>query len=158
LPAGTALLRHNFPHPSNAGGGGGSTEALSTLRGSFTHENIHFRDLCDEVLTTKSDMQEMLNGISRLDKYYKTMQDERQNRTLNLLTLITSVFVPVELLTGLYGLNFVNMPKLGWYYSYYVFLAVIAPTSAGIRDYLVRSADGRTGLQLCFAARFILRR
>ena len=51
------------------------------------------------MLTIRADVTEMLNGIHRLDRYYKTMQDERQSRTLYLLTLITTVFVPVQFLT-----------------------------------------------------------
>lgn len=46
---------------------------------------------------------------------YRSIQDEQQNRVLLLLTLITSIFVPAQFLTGLWGMNFTNVrPPLGW--------------------------------------------
>jgi Mg2+ and Co2+ transporter CorA len=40
---------------------------------------------------------------------YRSIQDEQQNRVLLLLTLVTSIFVPAQFLTGLWGMNFTNV-------------------------------------------------
>lgn len=45
----------------------------------------------------------MLSTIERLVNFYRSAQDDRMNRTLHILTLVTSVFVPAQFLTGLYG-------------------------------------------------------
>lgn len=37
---------------------------------------------------------------------YGSIQDEQQNRVLLLLTIVTTFFVPVQFLTGLWGMNF----------------------------------------------------
>lgn len=45
----------------------------------------------------------MLSTARSLGEYYRAVQDDRTNRTLYILTLVTSVFVPAQFLTGLYG-------------------------------------------------------
>ena len=45
----------------------------------------------------------MLSTARSLSEYYRAVQDDRTNRTLYVLTLVTSVFVPAQFLTGLYG-------------------------------------------------------
>jgi magnesium transporter len=38
------------------------------------------------------------------------------------LTIITSIFMPLTLIAGIYGMNFVHMPELSGKYSYYIVL------------------------------------
>ena len=45
---------------------------------------------------------------------------------MGIITIITTVFFPLSLLTGWYGMNFVNMPELQWEYSYFVMIFVVA--------------------------------
>ena len=42
----------------------------------------------------------------------------RQNRTMTLLTVITTIFMPLTLIAGWYGMNFRYMPELEWRYGY----------------------------------------
>ena len=37
---------------------------------------------------------------------------------MKLLTIVTTVFMPLTLITGWYGMNFINMPELQWEYGY----------------------------------------
>ena len=57
--------------------------------------------LCVCLLVQQVD--EMLSTARSLSEYYRAVQDDRTNRTLYVLTLVTSVFVPAQFLTGLYG-------------------------------------------------------
>ena len=61
----------------------------------------------------------MLSTARGLGEYYRAVQEDRMNRTLYILTLVTSVFVPAQFLTGLYGMNFEVMPELTWRYRSY---------------------------------------
>ena len=45
---------------------------------------------------------------------------------MRLLTVITVIFMPLTLLTGIYGMNFDNMPELHWHYGYFILLGVMA--------------------------------
>jgi len=101
-----------------------STSAAS-LALYFNNEHIFFKDLADEVDTISVEVEEMLSTARGLGEYYRAVQEDRMNRTLYILTLVTSVFVPAQFLTGLYGMNFEVMPELTWRYSYYVFWGVV---------------------------------
>ena len=48
----------------------------------------------------------------QLRELYQAEQDSRQNRIMGLLTVVTTLFLPLTLLTGWYGMNFRNMPEL----------------------------------------------
>ena len=44
--------------------------------------------------------------------------DIRQNRIMKILTIVTTIFLPLSLVAGWYGMNFVHMPELTWKYGY----------------------------------------
>lgn len=44
--------------------------------------------------------------------------DIRQNRIMKILTIVTTIFLPLSLVAGWYGMNFTNMPELSWKYGY----------------------------------------
>jgi len=58
---------------------------------------------------------------TKLNEYYKHQMDESQNATLRLLTVITGTIFPMQLLTGVFGMNFEYMPELGYKWSYLIF-------------------------------------
>ncbi len=60
----------------------------------------------------------------QLRELYQAQIDIRQNKIMQFLTVVTTVFMPLTLITGWYGMNFVNMPELGWDKSYFVVIAV----------------------------------
>lgn len=50
--------------------------------------------------------------------------DIRQNRIMKILTIVTTIFLPLSLVAGWYGMNFVGMPELTWKYGYPVVIIV----------------------------------
>lgn len=49
---------------------------------------------------------------------YQAQVDIVQNRVMKLLTIVTTIFMPLSLIAGWYGMNFSNMPELQWTYGY----------------------------------------
>lgn len=49
--------------------------------------------------------------------------DIRQNRIMKILTIVTTIFLPLSLVAGWYGMNFANMPELTWKYGYPLVIA-----------------------------------
>ena len=55
---------------------------------------------------------------------YQTEVSVRQNDIMKVLTIVTTIFLPLSLLTSWYGMNFKYMPELGTKYGYYVIILV----------------------------------
>ncbi|MCI7130467.1 MAG: magnesium transporter [Lachnospiraceae bacterium] len=57
-------------------------------------------------------------NILQLRELYQSQQDAQQNKIMCILTVVTTLFLPLTLLTGWYGMNFAYMPELQWKYGY----------------------------------------
>ncbi len=62
--------------------------------------------------------------LLQLRELFQALQDARQNRVMGLLTVVTTLFLPLTLLTGWYGMNFARMPELQWRYGYLALIMV----------------------------------
>lgn len=54
-----------------------------------------------------------------------SLNSYKQNKVIQILTVITSIFAPLTFIVGIYGMNFVNMPELKWHYGYYIVLIIM---------------------------------
>jgi magnesium transporter len=55
---------------------------------------------------------------NQLNDLFVAMTDQKQNRIMTALTVITAIFMPLTLIVGWYGMNFVYMPELQSPYGY----------------------------------------
>ena len=75
---------------------------------------------------------------------YMSSLSNRINETMRVLTIISTIFIPLTFIAGIYGMNFDpdtspwNMPELRWYYGYPLTLAAMAVTGVGMLLYFVR--------------------
>lgn len=58
--------------------------------------------------------------LLQIRELYQSQIELRQNRIMALLTVVTTIFLPLTLITGWYGMNFPNMLALRWKYGYLV--------------------------------------
>ncbi len=63
--------------------------------------------------------------LEGLHMQYQSMLQEKGNKRLNILTIIQAIFVPLTLIAGIYGMNFINMPELNWTFSYFIVLGIM---------------------------------
>ena len=100
--------------------------------GFFLEENLRYFHMFTERVIR---LQEMVNGqreyVMQLRDLMQSQLDVRQNRIMTVLTVITSIFLPLTLIAGWYGMNFRYMPELEWRYSYPVVIAVSIAIVAG---------------------------
>lgn len=64
----------------------------------------------------------------QLRELHQSQIDVRQNAVMKFLTIVTTIFMPLSLVAGWYGMNFVNMPELHHPYGYVVIIAISAIT------------------------------
>jgi magnesium transporter len=73
--------------------------------------------------------QEMLAG---LHEFYQSTVGQRLNEVMKVLTIISTIFVPMTFVAGIYGMNFEFMPELGWRWAYPVFWGVVCAMCTGM--------------------------
>lgn len=69
------------------------------------------------VETLGRETQMLREYATQISGEYQAQVDILQNRVMKLLTIVTTIFLPLSLIVGWYGMNF-DMPELGWRYGY----------------------------------------
>ena len=70
-------------------------------------------------------------NMLQLRELYQSNQDARQNKIMGILTIVTTFFLPLTLITGWYGMNFAYMPELKWRYGYPVVILIALSIAIG---------------------------
>ena len=60
------------------------------------------------------------------------------NQQMRVLTVITIIFMPLTVITGIYGMNFDNMPELHWHYGYFMVLGLMLCIIVGLLIFFSR--------------------
>jgi magnesium transporter len=88
---------------------------------------IYLRDVYDhtiQVIDTVETFRDIISGM--LDIYLSSVSN-RMNEVMKVLTIIATIFIPLTLIAGIYGMNFQYMPELGWRWGYpMVWLVMLA--------------------------------
>ena len=87
------------------------------------------RDHAQRVTDALSGLQDVLIGLINLNV---SLIGFRTNERMRVLAIISTVFMPLTFLAGIYGMNFTFMPELTWRWGYPVVLGVMALLVAGI--------------------------
>ncbi len=81
----------------------------------------YFKDVYDhtiQVIETIETYREMISGM--LDIYLSSISF-KTNEIMKVLTIISTIFIPLTFVAGVYGMNFENLPELKWTYGYHMF-------------------------------------
>ena len=70
--------------------------------------------------------------IADLRQRYEGLQQEKINRRLAVLTVLSAVFLPLTLFSGIWGMNFSHMPELNNPYGYYLALFLMVATASSM--------------------------
>jgi magnesium transporter len=97
---------------------------------------LYLRDVSDHVHQIVDVLETYREIASGLVELYLSMMGHRTNEVMRVLTVISSIFIPLTFLAGIYGMNFDpevagNMPELRMPYAYAIFWAVTV-VAAGI--------------------------
>jgi magnesium transporter len=99
---------------------------------------VYLRDCYDhavQVMDLVETYRELASGL--MDVYLSSVGN-RMNEIMKFLTVMSSIFIPLTFIAGIYGMNFNtdkspwNMPELNWYWGYPVCLAVMFAIAAGL--------------------------
>ncbi|MGB9149433.1 MAG: magnesium/cobalt transporter CorA [Burkholderiales bacterium] len=80
--------------------------------------SIYLRDLYDHVVRTTDSVDSYRDMLSGMQDVYLSSISNRTNEVVKVLTLFSSIFLPLTFITGLFGMNFHNFPELDWKYGF----------------------------------------
>ena len=80
--------------------------------------------LADKAERLHNHVEMLREYLIQIRELYQSRTAEQQNRIMTMLTVITTVFLPLTLIAGWYGMNFPNMPELRWRYGYAVVIGL----------------------------------
>ncbi len=93
--------------------------------GFFSEENLRYIHLFMNLLARRHDSAASLRDYTiQVRDLYHAQLEVRQNRVMTLLTVVTTIFMPLTLIVGWYGMNFRYMPELEWRFGYPVVIVV----------------------------------
>ena len=95
--------------------------------GFFRQENLRFfRMFTERVIRLQDQTTTLREYIVQLRDLVQSQLEVKQNRIMTLLTVVTSIFLPLTLIVGWYGMNFKYMPELDEKIAYPIVIAVSA--------------------------------
>ena len=102
------------------------TQELEENENGFFHErNLRYMRLfMNRIMRRHDSAVSLRDHTMQVRDLYNAQLEVRQNRTMTLLTVITTIFMPLTLIAGWYGMNFRYMPELEWRLGYPVVIAV----------------------------------
>ena len=107
-------------------------EGGSFFRGDSTNFMEELHEHVAEVLDILEGQRELANSLVEL--YYSTLST-KTNDIIRILTVVSTIFIPLTFITGVYGMNFRYMPELTWRYGYPAVLLGMLGISAAMLGY-----------------------
>ena len=80
-----------------------------------------FNDLNDHINYVAQNIEICRETLSSLVDLYISNNDLRMNSIMKRLTIVSTIFIPLTFLAGVWGMNFDYMPELRWHYGYFLF-------------------------------------
>lgn len=84
---------------------------------NFT-QSSQFQDIKDELLNFHTYNEESVENVNQLMTTYLSINDQKNNDVVKLLTIFSAFFLPLTFIVGIYGMNFDFMPELKWKFGY----------------------------------------
>jgi magnesium transporter len=110
----------------------GSDSALIDKNNFVYFNTLHHS--CSHVITEIESQKQILDGMAN---FYYAAQGQRMNEIMKVLTIVSSIFIPLTFIVGVYGMNFENMPELKYKNGYYTVIGVMFLIGASLFAFFV---------------------
>jgi magnesium transporter len=107
--------------------------------GLLSQETRDFmKDLHEHVAQVVESVEMNREMIWGLMDMHMSLLSNKMNEVMKMLTIISTIFIPLSFIAGLYGMNFEYMPELKFRYAYFLLLALMALIIIGMLLYFKR--------------------
>jgi magnesium transporter len=93
---------------------------------------IYLRDCYDHVIQVLDMVETYRELASSLMDVYLSSVSNHMNEIMKVLTVISTLFIPITFIVGLYGMNFKYMPELEWRWGYPLVWLIMLSVEAGL--------------------------
>ncbi|MCR5322971.1 MAG: magnesium transporter CorA [Lachnospiraceae bacterium] len=99
----------------------------------FQSKNLrYFRSFLNRMARLHDASTSLRDYTVQIRDLHKSQLDVKQNRIMTVLTVVTTIFMPLTLIVGWYGMNFRYMPELEWRWGYPVVIAACIMIAGGL--------------------------
>lgn len=98
----------------------------------------YFRDVYDHTIQVIEAMETNRDVLSNMMDLYISSTNNKLNEVMKVLTIISTIFIPLTFMTGIYGMNFDFMPELRMKYSYPILLSIMLTIGLSMVVYFKR--------------------
>jgi magnesium transporter len=100
--------------------------------------SIYFQDVYDHLIRVADTIDTLRDLLGATMDAYLSISGARMNMVMKRLTAISTILMSITLVAGIYGMNFLYMPELGWRYGYVGALVAMLFIGLGIYFYFRR--------------------
>lgn len=93
---------------------------------------LFIRDVYDHTIEVIDIVETTRDIIAGLADLYMSNVSNRVNEVMKTLTVLSTIFMPLTFIVGVYGMNFESMPELHWTYGYQTVMGVMGLMAAGM--------------------------
>ena len=93
---------------------------------NFKDKKRHFSDIYDHLLKLSDIIESNREVTADVRDNYLSINSHKMNKIMTVMTVVTSIFIPLTFIVGIYGMNFDNIPELKWRYGYFYVLGIMA--------------------------------
>lgn len=79
---------------------------------------VYLRDVADHLARVYGGLDAARDVLSGLLEVYLNVENQRLNEVIRTLTTVSTIFLPLTFLAGVWGMNFEYQPEFGWRYGY----------------------------------------
>ncbi len=97
--------------------------------------DIYIRDLYDHVIQVMDTTDTLRDILASMLEVYLSSSSNRMNEIMKVLTIISTVFMPLSFVVGVYGMNLRNMPEMDWPLMYPILWLVMICISVSMLIY-----------------------
>jgi magnesium transporter len=93
---------------------------------------IYFRDVYDHLARLANLAESTRDLAGSTIETHLALVNNRMNEIMKILTIMSSIFIPLSFIAGIYGMNFEHMPELSWRWGYPMIWGVFALVAGGL--------------------------
>jgi magnesium/cobalt transport protein CorA len=118
-------------------------EAIDAWRRGSAHDwdngmQVRMRDLSEHVGRVRDHASGLERDLEAAVQLHFATMTHRSNEIMKIFTVVTVIFMPLTVLTGIWGMNFEFMPELHWKYGYPMALTLIVGVAIAMVMYFRR--------------------